>query len=604
MSTGNTKSRPGDLQTYGRLLRYVLPLWPLFLLSTLGFVLFNGAQVLAADMMQFILDAIGGEADLARGIMSSAAQWLAGGELSLEQARLWIPIGIVLLGVLRGIGFFIGHYLLNFISRHLVHELRCNVFDQLLVAPSVEYDRYSTGFLISRLTFNVEQVTGAATDAIKVVMREGIFVIGLLSYLFWANWRLSLTFLAALPLVALIVLWVGRRFRKLSHRVQSSMGDVTHVASEAISGYREVRLFGGVEQERRRFVEASDNNRQRMMKIAFYNALSPPVIQFPVVLVLALLIWQAVGVLTSMTPGEFVAYLSVAMLMPKPIRQLSEVNSTIQKGLAGAEDVFGFIDSDKERDEGEYSAEQLRGEVELRDVSFRYGPDLPLVLNDINLHVRPGQTVALVGLSGSGKSTLVSLLARFYNHSSGQILIDGVDVNDYRLANLRHHIALVTQHVTLFDDTVFNNIAYGELRGADPEAVREAARAAHALEFIEQLPRGFDTRVGEDGVMLSGGQRQRLAIARALLKNAPLLILDEATSALDNRAEAHIQAALEGLMEGRTTIVIAHRLSTIEGADLIVVMEDGRILEQGSHAELLACNGRYAELHRRQFEVT
>lgn len=597
-------SRSSDLQTYGRLLRYVWPLWPLFLLSTLGFIVFNGAQVLAADMMQFILDAIGGEQNLARGIVSSFAAWFAGGTLSLEEARLWIPAAIVVLGVLRGIGFFIGHYFLNFISRHLVHELRCNVFDQLLVAPSSEYDRYSTGFLISRLTFNVEQVTGAATDAVKVMMREGIFVTGLLTYLFWANWKLSLTFLGALPLVALIVLWVGKRFRKLSHRVQSSMGDVTHVASETISAYREVRLFGGVEQERRRFVQASDNNRQRMMKIAFYNALSPPVIQFPVVLVLAFLIYQAVGVLTSMTPGEFVAYLSVAMLLPKPIRQLSEVNSTIQKGLAGAEDVFGFIDSEKERDTGRHAVDQLRGEVEFRHVDFRYQPDTPLVLHDINLHVQPGQTVALVGLSGSGKSTLVSLLARFYNHDSGEILLDGVEVNEYELANLRRHIALVTQHVTLFDDTIYNNIAYGELAHRDPEQVYAAARAAQALEFIERLPQGFDTRVGEDGVMLSGGQRQRLAIARALLKDAPLLILDEATSALDNRAEAQIQAALEGLMEGRTTIVIAHRLSTIEKADLIIVMEAGQIIERGTHSELLGQGGRYAELHQRHFEAS
>lgn len=604
MTTVDTDSKTSDIKIYARLLSYVWPLWPLFVLSILGFLLFNGAQVMAADMMQFILDTIGGEENLARGAVSGFVQHLAGGSLSLEQARIWIPVAIIALGVLRGIGFFVGNYFINFISRHLVHTLRCQVFDQLLVAPSAEYDRHSSGFLISRITFNVEMVTGAATDAVKIVIREGLFVIGLLSYLLWANWKLSLMFLGALPLVAIIVMWVGKRFRKLSRSLQSSMGNVTHVANETINGYREVRMFGGTEHERQRFFQASDNNRSRSMKIAFYNAISPPVIQFPVILVLAALIWQAISVMANMTPGEFVAYLSVAMLLPKPIRQLSEVNSTIQKGLAGAEDVFHFIDSEKERDEGRHTSERVEGRVQIRDLTFSYLKEGEPVLRDINIDIEPGQTVALVGLSGSGKSTLVSLLARFYDHTQGQILLDGVDVNDYQLANLRQQIALVTQQVTLFNDTIYNNIAYGALAGASREEVVAAAEAAHAIEFIENLPQGFDTEVGENGVMLSGGQRQRLAIARALLKDAPLLILDEATSALDNRAEAHIQAALERVMSGRTTIVIAHRLSTIEHADKIVVMESGRVLEQGSHSQLLAQGGRYAELHRRQFEET
>lgn len=592
---------PSDWQTYRRLLGYVLPMWPLFLICIGGYALFNGAQVLLADMMQFIVDTIGGEEQLARGVVASTIDRISASGLSQDNALFWIPVAILFMGVMRGVGFFVGNYFLHQVARELVHRLRCHLFDQLLVSPSRQYDQHSSGYLISKITFNVEQVTGAATDAVKVVLRDGLYVIGLLSYLFYMSVKLSLLFLAVLPLVALIVVWVGKRFRRISRRLQNSIGDVTHVANESINGYREVRLFGGTEQERERFLAASRNNRRQSLKMAFYNAISPPVIQFPVIIALTVLIWQAMNMLVDMSAGQFVAYITVAMLLPKPIRELSEVNSTIQKGLAGAEDVFAFIDSERERDAGHYTAERVRGQIDFRNVTFAYQAGAEPVLKDVSFSIEPGQSIALVGLSGSGKSTLVSLLSRFYEHEEGQILLDGVDVNDYQLANLRSHIGLVTQQVTLFNDTVSNNIAYGGMSGASREQVVAALRDAHALEFVERLPQGLDTVIGEDGVMLSGGQRQRLAIARALLKDAPVLILDEATSALDNRAEAHIQAALERVMQGRTTIVVAHRLSTIERADLILVMDAGRIVERGSHTELLQSGGRYAALYHRQF---
>ncbi|MDX1505639.1 MAG: ATP-binding cassette domain-containing protein, partial [Spongiibacter sp.] len=373
---------------------------------------------------------------------------------------------------------------------------------------------------------------------------------------------------------------------------------VPHSGAERV----EHRLYGGTEQELARFTHASNRNRNQNLKMAFYGAISPSVIQFPVVLATGVLIWIALGLTDEMSPGAFVAYLSAALFLPKPIRQLAEVSNVIQKGLAAAQDIFGFLDTAPEEDKGHLEVERVRGEIEIRDLSFSYAPDLPPVLRDINLRVEPGTSLALVGLSGSGKSTLVSLLSRFYQHTEGELLLDGVDVRDYKLANLRSNIALVTQQVTLFNDTVYNNIAYGSMSSATREDVEAAVAAAHASEFIAQLPQGLDTVIGEDGVMLSGGQRQRLAIARAFLKDAPVLILDEATSALDNRAEAHIQQAMEEVMKGRTTIVIAHRLTTIEKADKIVVMEEGRVLEQGSHDELLALGQRYSQLYHKNFE--
>jgi len=575
-----------DWVTYKRLMAYVWVFWPYFLLSVVGFLLYSSAQVALADLMQFIVDTISGDLESDKGLLVSLL-FDKEAEIDMLQAKVVVVSTLVVLGVTRGLGFFLGSYYINYVSGFLVHNLRCDIFNQLLKVPSSEYDHHSSGFLISKIIYNVEQVTGAATNAIQVIIREGLFAIGLLLYLFYMNWKLSLLFLIILPFIAVVVIWVGKRFRKISTNIQDAMGGVTQVAGETINAYQEVRIFGGEDYEHSRFTGASSYNRLQTLKLAFYRSLSPPIIQLPLIAVLAALIWFALGFASEMTPGQFVAFLTAAMLLPKPIRQLSGVNSIVQRALAASDDIFDFLDLNKEPDFGDYETDSLEGRIELSGVCFSYSEEAGPVLKNINLTIEPGQTVALVGLSGSGKSTLINLLTRFYNHDKGAILLDGVDVNDYRLTNLRHHISLVTQSVTLFNDTIYNNIAYGGMKDASYEDVVAAARAAHAMEFIEKQPEGLNTLMGEDGTLLSGGQRQRIAIARALLKDSPILILDEATSALDNKAEFHIQEALKTAMENRTTIVIAHRLSTIENADLIVVMEDGEIVEQGRHQQLL-----------------
>ncbi len=598
-----SQETPSDLTLYLRLLKYVVPFWPYFVLSVLGFSMYSGVQVLLADMMQLIVDYIGGNISAGEGgVMSQLIHNVGGDDFELADARLTIVVLLISLGVLRGVGFFAGNYFIANVSLRLVHVLRCELFEKMLFMPSAYYDRNSTGALISKITFNVEQVTGAAVNALKVVMREGTFAIGLIAYLLYINWKLTTIFVLAFPLIGVTVWWVGKRFRKLSRNIQSAMGEVNSVTNDCINAYREIRLYGGAKYENGRFGNASRRNRNQNLKMAFYNALSPTVIQFPVVVATGVLIWIALGLTGEMTPGSFVAYLSAALFLPKPIRQLAEVSSVIQKGLAAAQDIFEFLDTPQELDEGKVEVDRLRGDIHIQDLTYRYAPELEPVLRDINLTVKAGSSLALVGLSGSGKSTLVSLLSRFYRYEEGAILLDGVDVRDYRLSNLRDNIALVTQQVTLFNDTVYNNIAYGSMANASREQVIAALEAAHAMDFIKELPGGLDTEIGEDGVMLSGGQRQRLAIARAFLKNAPILILDEATSALDNQSESQIQAAMQEVMRNRTTIVIAHRLSTIENADQIVVMEAGKIIEQGSHQALLANQQRYFQLYNKNFE--
>jgi subfamily B ATP-binding cassette protein MsbA len=426
-------------------------------------------------------------------------------------------------------------------------------------------------------------------------------VIFLLLYLFWTNWKLTLVFLAVAPVIAVIISAVGKRLRGLSHKIQDAMGQVTHVTSETIHGFQVVRSYGGEEYEKGRFLAASLRNLRKALKMVKVSAINTPVLQFLVVVAMAVVMFLVLYMRETTSTAALVSYVVAAGLLPKPIRQLSEVYGNIQKGIAACETIFQQLDEATEEDPGRHEVERVKGSVELKQLAFHYPGSEKEVLKSIDLEVRPGETVALVGRSGSGKTTISNLLLRFYNHTSGEILIDGVPVRDYSLRNLRQQIALVGQNVALFNDTVADNIAYGQVN-PDEEQIIKAAEAAHAMEFIQELPDGLQTLIGENGVMLSGGQRQRLAIARAFMKDAPILILDEATSALDNESERYVQEALKELTRGRTTLVIAHRLSTIEHADRIVVMKSGSIVESGTHAELLAGNGEYAFLYRSQFQ--
>lgn len=587
MTTSSTHSE-SSLKIYLRLLSYMRPYVGMFSLSIVGFVIFASTQPMLAGILKYFVDGLSNP----EAVLFPDVPYLQ--DLQLLQA---VPLLIVLIAAWQGLGSYLGNYFLAKVSLGLIHDLRVQLFNNLLVLPNRYFDTHNSGHLISRITFNVTMVTGAATDAIKVVIREGLTVVFLFVYLLWMNWKLTLVMLAILPLIAFMVRSASKKFRKQSKKIQVAMGDVTHVASETIQGYRVVRSFGGEKYEEQRFIQASAANTEKQLKMTKTSAVYTPMLQLVIYSAMAVLMFLVLFLRGDATAGDLVAYITAAGLLPKPIRQLSEVSSTVQRGVAGAESIFEQLDEQPEVDSGTVEKERVSGRLEVRHLSFTYPGTERRVLDDISFVAEPGQMVALVGRSGSGKSTLANLIPRFYQHKDGEILLDDVEVDLYRLRNLRRHIAQVNQQVTLFNDSVANNIAYGDLVGAPREDIVAAAADAYARDFVEQLPQGFDTQVGENGVLLSGGQRQRLAIARALLRNAPLLILDEATSALDTESERHIQAALDHVMEGRTTLVIAHRLSTIERADLILVMDQGRIVERGTHSQLLAVNGHYARLH-------
>jgi len=573
---------------YFRLLSHVRPHWKVFALAVLGMVAAAATEPLFPALLKPLLD--GGFAAGTKPIFPPI----------LFAAAL---VGIF---VLRGVLTFTSSYFLAWVSNRLVLDLRAAMFARLVRMPARFFDDNTSGAILSKVAFDVGGVTTAATTVLTVVVKDSIAVIGLLSWLMYLNWKLTLIALAVGPLVALFVRLLSRRLRTMAREAQRSMGDIAHVLEETIECHKVVKIFGGHEYEMKRFERANQALRGFNMRQTVPAALSTPITHTLASIALAIIVYIAMQdtVGERATVGEFASFITAMLMLLAPLKRLTEVNAPLQRGLAAAESVFGLIDQPVEDDRGTVVVPRARGEVVYENVAFTYPTRVDPALAGISLSVRPGETVALVGGSGGGKTTLVNLLPRFYSPSSGRILVDGHDIQTLTLESLRANLALVSQEVVLFNDTIQANIAYGKLGGATEAEVIAAAEAAHAMDFIRETPDGLKTMIGENGLRLSGGQRQRLAIARALLKDAPILILDEATSALDSESERTVQAALETLMRGRSTIVIAHRLSTIERADRILVVERGRIVEEGTHAELLARDGTYARLHRIQFTTS
>ncbi|MEC7148862.1 MAG: lipid A export permease/ATP-binding protein MsbA [Pseudomonadota bacterium] len=594
-----------DSKLYGRLLTYAFAYkWSLFL-SFLGYVVYSLGNVLLADLTQFLLDSLGGQPMAGLGFVSQASQWIwpPGDKTPTDYARIAVPVAAVVLSLGRALGFFAGSYFMNKVARSVVHVLRTQLFDVLVRAPKAHIDKYSTGELLSKVTFNVEQVSGAASDALKTMLREGLTIIALVSYMLYLNWELTAVFFIVAPAIGVVVHVVGKHFRRYSKRIQDSMGSVTEVTAESLAGLDDVRIYGATEQISERFESVSLFNKQQSLKLAFVQAISTPIIQTLLALALGALFWFALdhAVLKEFSAGSLVAFITAAAQLGKPIRTLSNIQSIIQRGLAAAEDIFEQLDTELEQNTGGSTLGEVNGRVEFHNIAFRYPGAQSDAISDVSFAVEAGQTVAVVGRSGSGKSTLVKLLARFYTPTEGRITLDGQDIQGIELTNYREHLAFVPQAINLFSDTVAGNIALGSMSDSSREAVIDAAKQAQADGFVSELESDYDTLIGEQGVGLSGGQQQRVAIARALLKAAPVLILDEATSALDNESESLIQTALDASRAGRTTFVVAHRLSTIESADTVLVMDEGRVVAAGSHSSLLEQEPIYRSLHQQGF---
>jgi len=570
------------LHLYRRLLDYVRPYWWAFALAVLGMVI-----VAAGDLIMAML-----VIPIVRNFQNP--------DPTLTQ---WMPLAVIGVFVFRGLGSYISEYGMAYTGHRVVFDLRRALIDKLLRLPTPYYDVTPAAVIQSKLTFDAHQLAQAASGTITTAIRSSLTIAASLVWLLYINWRLTLMTFFVLPVVAVVIRYFSRRLRRIARDVQTRTGSMSHVLEEMIGGHRIVRVFGGEAYERMRAVKAANALRTSMTKQSSASAASSPISQVLAAIAVGVIVWVALGQshAGSLDLGTFASYVVALLTLLERIKSLSGINAAIQRGLAAAESIFGLLDREAEPDTGTVRLERARGELRFERIALRYAGAEHEALHDVSITVRPGETVALVGSSGSGKTSLVNLVPRFYEPTAGRLFIDGHDVTTLTLASLRAQIALVSQDVLLFDDTVAANIAYGAMTEMPRDAIERAAAAAHALEFVRALPEGFDTQVGENGVRLSGGQRQRVAIARAILKDAPLLILDEATSALDSESERQVQAALDTLMQGRTTIVIAHRLSTIEHADRIVVLEHGRVVEEGTHGALLARGGVYAKLHRMQF---
>ncbi|GAB1231590.1 lipid A ABC transporter ATP-binding protein/permease MsbA [Ferrigenium sp. UT4] len=570
-------------QLYLRLLRYVRPHWRAFAVSILGMMVAAATEPLLPALLKPFLD----------GTFVHKDDWV----------MRWAPAFILAIFFVRGLAGFFGSYAIHWVGNRVVMDLRAEMFGKLMTLPTRYYDDHATGLLISKLTYDVTNVTAAATSVVTIVIRDAIIILGLLGWLFYLDWKLTLISLTIAPVVAAIIQTINRRLRNASRNTQEAMGNITQVIEESVTAHKVVKLFGGQAYEQQRFNSEINGVRRYIMKQAAAALANVPLVQMVAAVALSFVIYLAIGQAKSdaTTVGGFLSFVAAMLMLTAPLKRIASITEFIQRGLAAAESVFELLDSESETDSGKKQLGRVHGSLQLEHVGFTYGRDGRMALQDINLGIPAGQVVALVGASGSGKSTLANLVPRFYELSSGRILIDGQDAREVTLASLRANIALVSQEVVLFNDTIAANIAYGQMREVPESEIIAAATAAHAMEFISDMPQGLNTLVGEKGVRLSGGQRQRIAIARAILKDAPILILDEATSALDSDSERHVQAALEILMRDRTTLVIAHRLSTIEKADRIVVLQKGSIVESGTHAELLRFDGVYAQLHRTQF---